>query len=177
MEKWKFHFPSAWNSPWKKCGSFGFHSSLSACPIHLDMSESEPEVSEARGREILTLLRKLLDDEVHPTLRDVGVSGAEAQCLAKQGLIVLGDTRSWGNAGNIAFEDRYVIARISDSALVWLAEAELSASPPIHQMQIVPPAESKFVKICRWLGNKLWEILAAIVAAVVAGWFLWKHHW
>jgi hypothetical protein len=22
--KWKFHFPSAWNSPWKKCGSFGF---------------------------------------------------------------------------------------------------------------------------------------------------------
>jgi len=23
--KWKFHFPSAWNSPWKKCGNFGFH--------------------------------------------------------------------------------------------------------------------------------------------------------
>jgi hypothetical protein len=24
VEKWKFHFPSAWNSLWKRCGSFHF---------------------------------------------------------------------------------------------------------------------------------------------------------
>jgi hypothetical protein len=133
VEKWKFHFPCPWNSPWKKCGSFGFHLSLSACPIHLDMSESEPEVSEVRGREILTLLRKLLDDEVHPTLRDVGVSESEALWLAKKGLIVLGDTRAFGNAGNIANQDRYVIARLEDAALVWLAKSD-SPAPPIHKV-------------------------------------------
>jgi hypothetical protein len=145
------------------------------------MSESEPEVSEARGREILTLLRKLLDDGVHPTLRDVGVPEVEAQWLAKAQLIVLGDKRSWGGAGNIAFEDRYEIAEISDEALAWLVESEVAAEaakaaapPPIHQVQIVSPRESKSAKILRWLGNKLWDIIAGIVIALFVAWLLWK---
>ena len=143
------------------------------------MSESELEVSEARGREILTLLRRLLDDDVHPTLRAVGVSGAEAQWLAKAQLIVLGDTRAFGNAGNIAYEDRYVIAEISDTALAWLAKP-VSSVPPIHQVQIVSPPESKSAKTFRVMGKGLWDLIKIglpIAGSLWVAWFVWKRHW
>ena len=87
-------------------------------------------MDERRGIEVLTLLRDLLRADVHPTVRNAGLTEAEALWLASHRMILLGDKNSWVKDKDATpFEDRYEIAEITDAALSHLALSGLSPSP------------------------------------------------
>jgi hypothetical protein len=86
-------------------------------------------MNEKRRIEVLTLLRNLLGADVHPTVRDAGLTEEEALWLAQHQLILLGDSKSFVKEKDaIPFEDRFVIVEITDAALAHLASSEISSS-------------------------------------------------
>lgn len=111
-------------------------------------------MKETRKVEILSLIRDTLAHGAHPTLRQFGLTEQETQELAAEELVVIGDT---GVGENL---DRYVIAELSDKAIVWLARANAHARQ--HIVSHSPP-ESIPSKIVRGLGSKLWDLFWDVV--------------
>jgi len=87
-------------------------------------------INEKRGIKVLRGLRDLLGAGVHPTVRDAGLTEPEAQWLAQHQMIRLGDGLSWvKDRDKTPFEDRFVIAEITETALSHLASSGVSPQP------------------------------------------------
>lgn len=126
-------------------------------------------MKETRKVEVLSLIRDTLAHGAHPTLRQFGLTEQETQELAAEELVLIGDT---GVGENL---DRYVIAELSDKAIVWLARANAHAKQ--HIVSHSPP-ESIPSKIARGLGSKLWDLFWDVVkvsCGILLGWFLKKY--
>ena len=128
-------------------------------------------MDEKRGIEVLTRLRDLLGAGVHPTVREAELTRSEAEWLASTKLIVLGDTKSWvSNRDSIAFEDRYVIAEVTDAAIAHLVSRKTSQ----------PTKEPEQSKVARAFKVGLWDLMKIVLgaaASIFVAWFVWKHHW
>jgi len=136
-------------------------------------------MSEERGREVLSQLQVLLASKVHPTLREIGLTEAEARWLVAKGLISLGDKLTWNKSAQstIEYVDRYEIFEISDSAVAWLATHPIPPDP--IPVRIEAPQVLQSSKIFRWSAKTLWGwVSAAIVTAIVffVGYYL-KNRW
>jgi hypothetical protein len=89
------------------------------------MDSSLEPVSEKRGLEVLRRIQRFNLQDIQPSVRDSGLSGAEARWMAQNGLITLGDTMAWQQAAQetTPFEDRFVIPEITDKAKICLTDA------------------------------------------------------
>lgn len=137
-------------------------------------------MTETRGIEVLSRLRDLLGAGVHPTVRDAGLTEAEARWLAQHQMITLGDTLSWvADRDKSPFEDRFVIAEITDTALSHLASSGSSPSPVVHT-KAETPRVSVWSKVFQTSGKGLWDLIKIALAAAASlfvAWFVWKHKW
>jgi hypothetical protein len=131
------------------------------------MPESAPAMSEERGREVLSQLQVLLASNAHPTVREIGLTEAEARFLVDKGLLSLGDKLTWNKSAQSTteFVDRYEIFEISDSAIAWLATHPTPPEPIV--VRIEAPKVSRFASICRWLGTTLWGWASLVIGAVL----------
>jgi len=143
------------------------------------MPESVPAMSEDRGREVLSRIQALIASNVHPSVRDAGLTEAEARWLVSIGLLSLVDAQPWSKSAQDTTEyvDRYDIFELPGAAVVWLAAKPTPPEPII--VRIESPKVSRFSKIFRWLAKTLWGwISAAILTAILffVGYYL-KTHW
>ena len=127
-------------------------------------------MKERRKIELLGMLRELLSQDVHPMLRDAGMTEAETQELSGEGFVVLGD-----QGPQIADAcDRYVIAELTGKAIVFLTAQK------VHRQQHVvthAPERSLPAVIAGDIGGRLWNLMweaAKLMLAGVAGWYLHK---
>lgn len=96
-------------------------------------------MNEKRGTKILSKLRDLLNANVHPTVRDAGLSEAEARWLVHHRLLTLGDKNTWSkDKGATPFEDRYEVAEITDTALSHLGSSSVSPLPAMKKKRTKP---------------------------------------
>ena len=126
-------------------------------------------MKEKRKLEVLSLLRELLGQGVHPTLRDAGLTEIEAQELANEGLIQIGDQ---GIGDEL---DRYVVADLTDRALTFLTRNKVY--PQSHVVAHTPrrPVSERFAQA---LAKKTWDLIWAagkIAVGILLGWWLKKH--
>ena len=123
-------------------------------------------MKEKRKIELLSLLRDLHDQGAHPTLREIGMTEAEAQELGRERLVV------FGCIGGDDALDGYVVAELEDRAILFLASRQA------HRHQHVvshPPARSAAARIAGGLGSKLWDLLwdaGKLALGIVIGWYL-----
>jgi hypothetical protein len=75
--------------------------------------------------EVLRRVQTRLAYGVKPTVRDAALTEAEARWMSQEGLISLGDKKSWNKSAQetTPFEDRYVIFELSDKAKGILIDA------------------------------------------------------
>ena len=126
-------------------------------------------MKEKRKIEVLSLLRELHDQQVHPTLRDAELTEAEAQALADEGLALLGDQ---GVGEPI---DRYVVAELSTKAYAFLAKQKIHREQ--HVVSHTPPRPVS-ARIAGALGRKLWDLfwdILKVSLGIAVGWLLRKY--
>ena len=75
--------------------------------------------------EVLRRVQTRLAYGVKQTVRDAALTEAEARWMSQEGLISLGDKKSWNKSAQetTPFEDRYVIFELSDKAKGILIDA------------------------------------------------------
>jgi hypothetical protein len=125
-------------------------------------------MKEKRKIELLSLLRDLSDQGAHPTLREIGMTEAEAQELGTEKLVVFGDT---GVGDDL---DRLVVAEIEDRAILYLTTKKAHRSQ--HVVSHTPP-KSVAERIAGGVGSKLWDLIwdaGKISCGVFIGWYLKK---
>ena len=126
-------------------------------------------MKEKRKIEALCLIREMHDQGVHPTLRDARLTVEEAQELASEELVSIGNT----SVGEPL--DRYVVFELSPKAIAFLTTRKA------HRRQHVvshTPARSLSGKIGSATGKKLWDLswdAAKVAAGFLLGWWLQKH--
>ncbi len=128
-------------------------------------------MKEKRKIEILSRLRELLAQDVHPTLRDAEITGTEAEELCAENLVMLGD-----QGPQISEElDRYVVAELQDKAIVLLTAEK---GPPQHHVVSHAPAQSMAARtaagVGKGLGDLFWNTVK-VGAGVLIGWWITKH--
>ena len=125
-------------------------------------------MKENRKVEVLSLIRDMLDQGAHPTLRELELTEEEAEEMATEGLVMLGDT------GVADGPDRYVIAQIESKAIVFLTTKKAYAKQ--HVVSHTPP-KSIVATIAGGVGTKLWDLCwdaGKISCGVLIGWYLKK---
>jgi hypothetical protein len=98
------------------------------------MDENMQPVEEKRGREILVRLTKLLACGKQPTVRELGLTEAEARWMQNNRLISMPGQSSWG-ASTGPYEDKTRVVGIPAEALIDLidSDSETSQTPAVTQ--------------------------------------------
>jgi predicted oxidoreductase len=135
-------------------------------------------MSEERGREVLSQLQVVLAANAHPSVREAGLTEAEARWLVSKELLSLGDTLTWNKSKQetTEFVDRYEIHEISDAAIAWLAA---HPTPPKPIVVCIEAQEvSIFSKIFRWLMKTMWAWISIAVTTAIGFivYYLLKKH-
>lgn len=126
-------------------------------------------MKEKRKIEVLSLIRDAINQEAHPTLRQLGLTEEEAQELSSEQYIILGDQGSGEDL------DRYLVAQMEDKAIGFLA-----VKKAYSQQHIVShhPEQSIAVTIAKGVGHKLWDWfwkMLILASGIIIGWYIKRH--
>jgi hypothetical protein len=84
-------------------------------------------VEEKRGREILVRLDKMLANGVQPTVRDLGLTEAEAWWMNNEGLIGITNSSPW-KASTRPFVDTWIVVQIPQKGRIYLIDSDSGTS-------------------------------------------------
>jgi len=126
-------------------------------------------MKEKRKIEVLSLIREMHDQGVHPTLSDAGLTVEEAQELASESLVSIGD-KTVGEP-----LERYVVFELSPKAIAFLTTKKA------HRRQHIvshTPARSLSEKIGSATAKKLWDLswdAGKVASGFLLGWWLKRY--
>ena len=120
-------------------------------------------MTDSQKLRVLRQIQSALSRTEHPTLRACGLTEAEAQVVASEGLV-----RLFSVAVDGPLLDRYRVETIDEAGHGVLSQSDVTDS---LRVTVEPPRRSVWSRIASALGTKLWDVVKVALGAVV-GWLL-----